>query len=92
MVKFSHQDPVIDRDGHTTATPGWGLVGGELLLMAGAGDNFSNTSIADRVSELGPKMAARGHALVWEDTGHSIHDERPNELVAVLDRFVKGTL
>jgi hypothetical protein len=29
---------------------------------------------------------------VWKDTGHSIHDERPHELVSVLDRFVKGTL
>jgi pimeloyl-ACP methyl ester carboxylesterase len=92
QVKFSHQDPVIASNGQTTTTPGWGLVGGKLLLMAGAGDNFSNTNIADRVSELGPKMCAHGHALVWKDTGHSIHDERPNELVAVLDRFAKDAL
>lgn len=92
QVKFSHQDPVLALDGSTSSTPGYALIGGELLLMAGTGDNFSNTNIADRVRDLGPKMPARGHALIWKDTGHSIHDERPNELVAILDRFVKGQL
>jgi len=92
QVKFSHQDSVVARNGSSTNVRGYGLVGGELLLMAGTGDNFANTNIADRVRDLGPKIAARGHALIWKDTGHSIHDERPNELVAVLDRFVEGTL
>jgi len=92
QVKFSHQDRVLDARGAESAVPGYGLVGGEVLLMAGAGDDFSNTNIATRVAELGPKMPARGHAMVWESTGHSIHDERPNELTAVLDRFVRGTL
>ncbi len=92
QVKFSHQDRVVARDGSGTNLPGYGLVGGELLLMAGTGDNFANTNIADRVRDLGPKMSARGQALIWQDTGHSIHDERPNELVGVLDKFVHGTL
>jgi alpha-beta hydrolase superfamily lysophospholipase len=92
QVKFSHQDPVLERDGSSSGVPGYGLVGGEVLLMAGTGDDFPNTHIVDRVEELGPKMPARGHAMVWEDTGHSIHDERPNELTEVLDRFVEGAL
>lgn len=92
QVKFSHQDPVLHSDGSESAVPGYGLVGGEVLLMAGSGDDFSNTNIASRVAELGPKMPARGHAMLWQDTGHSIHDERPHELTSVLDKFVKGTL
>jgi hypothetical protein len=90
QVKFSHRDPVLGPDGRPTARLGWELVGGEVLLMAGTGDDFFGTRIAADVTELGPKMPARGHALVWTDTGHSIHDERPNELVSVLDRFVRG--
>lgn len=92
QVKFSHQDGVVARDGSNTSVPGYGLVGGELLLMAGTSDNFANTNIADRVRDLGPKMGARGHALIWKDTGHSIHDERPTELANVLDRFLRGSL
>ncbi len=92
QVKFSHQDPVLERSGAATKVPGYGLVGGEVLLMAGTGDDFPNTNIVDSVEELGPKMPARGYAMVWEDTGHSIHNERPNELVGVLDRFVRAAL
>lgn len=92
QVKFSHQDKVFAANGQETQVRGYELIGGEMLVMAGQGDNFTHTNIADRVRDLGPKMPARGHALLWEETGHSIHDERPRELASVLDRFVRGAL
>jgi pimeloyl-ACP methyl ester carboxylesterase len=92
QVKFSHQDEVRDANGNGLGKKHYELLGGELLLMAGDGDNFPNTNIFDRVKELAPKMPAKGKALLWKDTGHSIHDERPKALADVLDRFVKGTL
>ncbi len=35
---------------------------------------------------------AAGHVLMWRDTGHSIHDERPRELAHVLDQFASDAL
>jgi len=89
QVKFSHQHEVLRPDGTGSGKRGYELAGGELLLMGGAGDNFQNTAIYDHVARLGPKIPAAGHALLWHDTGHSIHDERPEQLASVLDDFVR---
>ena len=78
--------------GDPVERPSYGLVTGPLLLMGGDGDNFQNTNLFDRVKEIGPRIPAEGLTLLWSDTGHSIHDERPRELASVLDRFVRGAL
>lgn len=88
QVKFSHQHALFSPDGKRTEKRALDLSGGELLLMAGTGDNFPSTRIHDLVRRLGPQIPAAGKAMLWRDTGHSIHCERPAELAHVLDRFV----
>ncbi len=93
QMKFSHRRSVLRADGQESTTRGYDLFGGELLLMAGRMDDYAHSNIASDVATYGPKIThAHGHALIWDDTGHSIHDERPRELAAVLDRFVRGRL
>lgn len=63
------------------------------LLLAGQKDNFFFANIHDRTRDLANKLHARGvkgscHLLA--DTGHSIHDERPQFLARAMADFLKA--
>ncbi len=76
--------PLVDRMGST-----------KVLLAAGAHDDIEGTNIYSRVRDLGNHFAANnvtGTTLLLPDTGHSIHNERPELLADLLTQFVAGQL
>jgi pimeloyl-ACP methyl ester carboxylesterase len=65
-----------------------------LLLAAGAADNKSPaTDIYDSARTLGKNLEStktNGSTLFAEDTGHSMHDERPILMANQIDAFIGG--
>ena len=61
-----------------------------LLLMVGEDDNYPLVHFADNVKSLAGTLKGLGKCLVVQDTGHSIHNERPfflaNQVVAFAPR------
>ncbi|MBI2520592.1 MAG: alpha/beta hydrolase [Bdellovibrio sp.] len=62
-----------------------------MLLACGTRDDFNFTNICSSTKKTAEKMSATpGRALIIKDTGHSIHNERPNyfagEIVDFLSR------
>ncbi len=63
------------------------------LLLAGEMDNAYFAQIYDRVRDIARALDARGvpgACYLLKDTGHSIHDERPTQLAAALDSFLRA--
>ena len=62
-----------------------------LLLMVGESDNFPLVHFCDRVKDFAGKLTGLGECITVQDTGHSIHNERPyflaNQLVAFASRM-----
>ena len=85
LYSFNDNDPGSDQ-------PRYNSFRAHLLLAAGAADNKSPaTDIYDSARTLGQSLESTktsGRTLFLEDTGHSIHDERPNLMAAQLDAFV----
>jgi hypothetical protein len=60
-----------------------------LLLGAGAGDNFWPANIYDNTRTLAPQLAAvSGDTFFFDDTGHSVHAERPMLLASRILAFL----
>jgi len=61
-----------------------------LLLMVGEKDDYPDVHFASYVPELAQSLSGLGKCLIVQDTGHSIHNERPyflaNQLVAFAPR------
>jgi pimeloyl-ACP methyl ester carboxylesterase len=62
-----------------------------MLLSCGTSDNFNFTDICGTTLKVAPKMVnTPGWAIAFGDTGHSIHNERPNlfatQIISFLDR------
>jgi pimeloyl-ACP methyl ester carboxylesterase len=61
-----------------------------LLLMVGEADNYPLVHFCDNVKSFAGSLTGLGQCLTVQDTGHSIHNERPyflaNQLVAFAPR------
>jgi pimeloyl-ACP methyl ester carboxylesterase len=53
------------------------LINKPLLLMVGESDNFPEVHFLDNVKTLAGSLKGLGQCLTLQDTGHSIHNERP---------------
>jgi hypothetical protein len=60
-----------------------------MLLLAGGKDNWPGTNIWDRTQDIVKHMTATpGSGLFVNDTGHSIHNERPRHLAEAICDFI----
>jgi pimeloyl-ACP methyl ester carboxylesterase len=76
QLYFSHRAPVLSE------------IGGRTLLASGTGDNYAWSNIHDATRELGVELInTPGRLLSLEDTGHSIHVERPELLTRHIAAF-----
>jgi pimeloyl-ACP methyl ester carboxylesterase len=61
-----------------------------LLLMVGEADNFPLVKFLDNVKSFAGSLTGLGQCITVQDTGHSIHDERPyflaNQLIGFAPR------
>lgn len=87
QIIFSHRDSnntdsSVDPDPRLNPDAGparYSLIGSRLLLAAGTDDNINPEKLYDNTLELGALMTmVNGSTLFLENTGHSIHVERPN--------------
>ena len=62
-----------------------------MLLMTGDQDNMVFANIRSAIEALA-RRATRlaGHQVTFVNTGHSIHDERPNQLAREIDAFLEA--
>jgi pimeloyl-ACP methyl ester carboxylesterase len=61
-----------------------------MILAAGKNDNFPGAHICDNTENVAQHMVnTPGKALFLEDTGHSIHNERPNYWAEQWVEFIK---
>ena len=89
QLLFSHQDEVALSRG----VPCYRLATKPLLLIAGGDDTVDRTTgfdIVGGVRYMAPRMRQndRGRAIVIENTGHSIHAERPRWLATQIFDFL----
>jgi pimeloyl-ACP methyl ester carboxylesterase len=61
-----------------------------LMLMAGADDDFPYVHFATNVPEFAKDLTCPGVCLTVQNTGHSIHNERPSFLANQVAAFVAG--
>jgi len=60
-----------------------------MLLMCGTEDNVPKNAICKFTQETAPHMTMTpGKAVFMEQTGHSIHGERPATLAQLIDEFL----
>lgn len=48
-----------------------------LLLMVGESDNYPQVHFLDNVKNFAKSLSGLGECITVQDTGHSIHNERP---------------
>jgi pimeloyl-ACP methyl ester carboxylesterase len=58
-----------------------------LLLMVGENDDYPQVHFFSNVTAFASTMTGPGHALTIQDTGHSIHNERPHFLAEQIIGF-----
>jgi pimeloyl-ACP methyl ester carboxylesterase len=62
-----------------------------LLLMVGESDNYPMVHFYDRAKDFAGQLTGLGQCITVQDTGHSIHNERPyflaNQVVAFAPRL-----
>lgn len=58
-----------------------------LLLLVGESDNYPEVHFKDNVTQLAGSLKGTGKCITVQDTGHSIHDERPYFLAAQILGF-----
>jgi pimeloyl-ACP methyl ester carboxylesterase len=58
-----------------------------LLLMVGEKDDYPDVHFLSYVQQLAQSLSGLGKCLTVQDTGHSIHNERPNFLASQLVAF-----
>jgi pimeloyl-ACP methyl ester carboxylesterase len=63
------------------------LINKPLLLMVGDADNFPEVHFVDNVTTFAEQLEGLGKCLVVQDTGHSIHNERPYFLASQVAAF-----
>ncbi|HTL11308.1 MAG TPA: hypothetical protein VL588_02390 [Bdellovibrionota bacterium] len=62
-----------------------------MLLLSGAVDDYNFTHIYSKTLKAALQMTATpGRAIFLQDTGHSIHNERPRFLAGEITRFLNG--
>ena len=82
---FSHQDQIAVSRGRAC----YELSAVPLLLIAGANDNTDRWEIYNSVRGFAPRMRTNpGRVLFVQNTGHSIHDERPRWLARRIQQFL----
>jgi hypothetical protein len=85
---YSHLDRVVRAD--RSSTPRYELNKVRALLAAGAFDDYAGSEIYSRSRELAAKMVGTpGTSLFLNDTGHSIHFERPHFFAGQMVEFFK---
>ena len=88
---YSYNDP-----DHGSRAPRYESFRSRLLLASGAKDNNSpSTQIYGSCLTLARRLertATRGRTFFALDTGHSMHDERPELMAAQIDAFTAETL
>jgi pimeloyl-ACP methyl ester carboxylesterase len=83
------------RDGVDNRYGSWPIdsADGPMLLMTGEMDNFPFADICSATETLaqhvGTGRQPLGPQVTLPDTGHSIHDERPQQLFNQIDAFMK---
>ena len=91
QLVYSHVDRVNHFD--RTSPWRWELNTVRQLLAAGAGDNFQGSNIFNATQTLAGLMAnTPGESLFLQDTGHSMHIERPAFLAGEIARFLDPTV
>jgi pimeloyl-ACP methyl ester carboxylesterase len=62
-----------------------------LLLMVGESDNYPEVHFLDNVTSFAKSLSGLGQCITVQDTGHSIHNERPyflaDQVIAFAPRF-----
>lgn len=79
QMLFSHREPInlVEK------------LQGRVLLMTGEGDNYFEIKIYDSTEELATiAINTPGKLRLLKDTGHSIHDERPQQLASEIKNFL----
>lgn len=82
QLVFSHVDP--DDDG---VRP-FSRIAIPFLLMAGEEDDAMPIATYSFVERLAPHLTAPGRTILWQDTGHAIHRERPLEMASQIAAFL----
>ena len=84
---YSHQENEVYGDSSTAVR--YTLNPVRTLLAAGKADNYTGTGIYDHVKTIGRAMTKTpGRLLLLDDTGHSIHAERPQFFADEISRFL----
>jgi pimeloyl-ACP methyl ester carboxylesterase len=84
QLVYSHRDP-----DPATGVPRYLLNTIPMLLAAGANDDYPGVGICSNTQDLAQKMTnCPGTSLFLNDTGHSIHNERPKELSRAIFDFL----
>ena len=87
QLVFSHVDRVDHEDATTPRRYEQNRV--RQLLVAGAQDNYTGSGIFDATRQLAAWMVSTpGRSLFLNDTGHSIHAERPRFLAGEIVSFL----
>ncbi len=87
MLLYSFLDPDFGQ-----VYPRYSSMTANVLLGAGADDDYNFTNIFTQTRVIAGLMKnANGNTLFLLDTGHSIHNERPNELASAILGFLAGT-
>jgi hypothetical protein len=85
QLVYSHRDP-----DPTTGAPRYLLNTVPMLLAAGVSDDYSFANIYSWTRDLASKMTVDGTSLFLNDTGHSIHNERPMQLAHPIFDFLEA--
>lgn len=89
--QVAHEQLVFSHVQMTDGRAPWQRIRGPVFLAAGDQDNYMWTHIHDRTADLARHLEAAGvsgRCRLFEDTGHSIQDERPALLARELDAFL----
>lgn len=100
---FMHNEPYLSRStlggGAIGADRSYALFSSHVLLAAGSEDNGAPDRLYDNTRQLAvaaetlhrdrPQPRLTGHTLWLENTGHSIHNERPNLLAQRIWLFLE---
>lgn len=87
--RVAHEQLIFMHDEPIDGTPRYQSIHARVLLAAGEADNGVPVKLYDHTRNIGHRMVnTPGHTMWLKDTGHSIMNERPNQLAAAINAFV----